>query len=270
MKNNISEIVKTFKSYYENKENNIILLHGDSISLLSKFPSESIDVVFADPPYFLSSGGITCHAGRMVSVNKAKWDESKNINEIHEFNRKWLDEVKRILKEDGALWISGTLHNIYSVGLALQQLDYKILNDIIWYKRNAPPNLSTRYFTHSTETILWARKSQKSKHYFNYSLMKEINKGKQMRNLWDITAPPKNEKKFGKHPTQKPLELLERVILASTEEGDLVLDPFVGSGTTCIVALRLRRKCIGIDIDKEYLNLAVKRIDDELKNQKLF
>lgn len=239
--------------------NNFTLLLGDSIELMQKFRSNSIDMIFADPPYFLSSGGFTCSGGKAVSVNKAEWDLSKDIKEVHDFNLSWLKECKRILKDNGTIWVSGTYHNIYSVGLALQQLDYKILNNITWYKRNAPPNLSCRYFTHSTETILWARKSKKSKHYYNYDLMKEQNNNKQMRDVWEIPITNMKEKQYGKFPTQKPIRLLERIILSSTKEHDMIFDPFNGSGTTGIAASRLNRKYIGIDKEKEYLDLTIRR-----------
>ncbi|HLC16031.1 MAG TPA: site-specific DNA-methyltransferase [Thermodesulfovibrionia bacterium] len=219
-------------------------------------------MIFADPPYFLSNNGITCHAGKMVSVNKGKWDKSKGIEDNHKFNLQWLSACQRILKPDGTIWVSGTAHIIYSVGFAMQQLEYKILNDIIWFKHNAPPNLSCRYFTHSTETVIWAAKNEKSKHYFDYKLMKELNKGKQMRNVWEIPSPSAKEKNFGKHPTQKPVELLNRIILASTKEDDIVLDPFCGSSTTGVSAVLLDRKYVGIELEDEYLELSVKRLKE--------
>ncbi|MBI5788603.1 MAG: site-specific DNA-methyltransferase [Candidatus Schekmanbacteria bacterium] len=219
-------------------------------------------MIFADPPYFLSNGGITCQSGKMVSVNKGKWDQTKGAAENHKFNLEWLKACQRVLKPNGTIWVSGTTHIIYSVGFAMQELGYKILNDIIWYKRNAPPNLSCKYFTHSTETILWAAKNSKSKHYFDYQAMREQNQGKQMRNVWEISAPAADEKKFGKHPTQKPLQLLNRIILASTSEGDWILDPFCGSSTTGVAATSLKRKYLGIDMDEEYLELSQKRLKE--------
>lgn len=253
------------KPYFENKDPSFQLYLGDSLELLPEVPEDSIDMIFADPPYFLSNDGISCHAGRMVSVNKGDWDRSPGIAEMHDFNLRWLEACQRVLKKDGTIWVSGTNHVIHSIGFAMQQLGYKILNDIVWYKRNAPPNLSCRYFTHSTEFVLWAAKTEKSRHTFNYPLMKEMNKGKQMRNVWEIGAPPKAEKVHGKHPTQKPLELLTRIILASTQEGDIVLDPFNGSGSTGIAALRTARKYVGIDTEKKYLDLTKKRVRDEVK-----
>lgn len=256
---------KTFTIYYDNPEHSVRLLKGDCISILNQARENSVDMIFADPPYFLSNGGITCHAGKMVSVNKGKWDKSKGVEENHKFNLEWLKACQRVLKPNGTIWVSGTTHIIYSVGFAMQELGYKILNDIIWYKRNAPPNLSCRYFTHSTEIILWAAKNEKSKHYFDYKLMKSMNQGKQMRNVWEISAPSAEEKKFGKHPTQKPVELLTRILLASTREGDLVLDPFCGSSTTGVSALLLNRKYVGIDLEDEYLQLSKKRLEETIK-----
>ena len=201
----------------------------------------------------------------MVKVNKGKWDAGLSPSEMHEFNKTWIGECKRILKPNGTIFISGTSHNIYCVGFCLQELGYKIINDISWFKVNPPPNLSCRYFTHATETILWAKKDKKAKHVFNYSVMKEIGDptpGKQMLSLWKILPPKKEEKKYGKHPTQKPVKLLHRIILASTNVGDIVLDPFSGSGTTGVAALMNKRKYVGIEYDKKYLNVSIKRIED--------
>lgn len=248
------------------KKNDSVFLHkGDSLSLMKDFPNKSFDMIFADPPYFLSNNGITCHAGEMVSVNKGGWDKPTGLKEIHSFNMEWLSLCKDNLKDDGTIFVSGTYHNIYSIGFALQSLDFKILNDISWFKVNPPPNLSCRFFTHSTEQIIWAKKSAKSKHKFNYALMKQIgdpNPGKQMLSLWRITPPKKEEKKFGKHPTQKPLKLLERIILASTDENDLILDPFLGSGTTAVASILNNRRFIGIDSDEGYCNLAKLRVEE--------
>ncbi len=251
---------KPFTVFYDDPVHSVRLLKGDCIAILNQARENSVDMIFADPPYFLSNGGITCHAGKMVSVNKGKWDKSRGVEENHKFTLEWLKACQRVLKPNGTIWVSGTTHIIHSVGYAMQELGFKILNDIVWYKRNAPPNLSCRYFTHSTETVLWAAKNEKSKHHFDYPLMKKINNGKQMRNIWEISAPPSEEKKFGKHPTQKPVALLNRVILASTKEGDLVLDPFCGSSTTGIAAVLLNRKYVGIDLEDEYLDVSVKRL----------
>src|SRR5574344_1320205 len=226
------------KYYYETTD--FQLIHGDSLDVLKKMKSKSIDMIFADPPYFLSGDGITCSSGKMVSVKKGDWDEKTTLKDKHTFNKKWIKLCKRVLKDNGTMWISGTMHNIYSVGMALAENGFKIINNITWQKTNPPPNLSCKTFVHSTETILWAKKDLKKCQYkFNYALMKELNNNKQMKDVWVSSLTKPSEKKFGHHLTQKPNELLERIILASTSEGDTILDPFNGSGTTGIVASRL-------------------------------
>ena len=248
--------------------NNKKLLHGDALTLLKKIPNKSIDMIFADPPYFLSGEGISCSGGKMVSVKKADWDEKIDICKKHKFNKKWIKLCYDILKDDGTIWISGTMHNIYSIGMALEEEGFKIINNITWRKLNPPPNISCRAFVHSTETILWAKKDiKKAKHKFNYSLMRQLNGGKQMKDVWETSLTKPSEKKCGKHPTQKPMELLERIILSSTDEGDLILDPFNGSGTTGIVAKKLNRNYIGIDKEKEYLDLTIKRRKEDDKKK---
>ena len=253
--------VVNIKHYYEKE--NFKLIYGDTFKILKKFNGKTLDMIFADPPYFLSNNGITCSGGKMVSVNKGQWDKVYSVKEKHKFNKKWIKECYRVLKDEGTIWISGTLHNIYSVGMALEEEGFKIINNITWQKTNPPPNLACKTFTHSTETIIWARKDlKKLKYTFNYELMKKININKQMKDVWTTSLTKPSEKKQGKHPTQKPLELLERIILASTNENDLILDPFNGSGTTGIMANRLNRKYIGIDNKKEYLNLTIKRLSN--------
>jgi len=255
------------KPYFQSDDGYFTLYRGDCFDIIKTIKGSSVDMIFADPPYFLSNNGTTCKSGRRVSVNKGKWDKSSDIEQIHKFNKRWIRLCKRVLDVCATLWISGTYHNIYSIGLALQELEFKILNNIIWQKPNPPPNLACRCFTHSTETILWA-KSDKSRHCFNYKDMKKINNNKQMKDVWTFTSPSKKEKSNGKHPTQKPIALLERIILASTNIGDLVLDPFNGSGTTGIAAYRLHRKYIGIEKEKKYLDLTKKRFLSEFKNEK--
>jgi site-specific DNA-methyltransferase (adenine-specific) len=218
---------------FDDPKHHLRIYQCDCLDILAQIPPSSVDLIFADPPYFLSNGGITCHAGKMVSVNKGSWDVSQGPDANHAFNKSWLAACQRVLKPNGAIWVSGTAHVIHSVGFAMQQLGFKLLNDISWVKPNPPPNLSCRYFTHATETIIWAAKDKKSRHTFNYKLMKETNRGKQMKSVWEIKPPETWEKKFGKHPTQKPVALLERILLASSNEGDVVLDPFQGGGTTC-------------------------------------
>ena len=251
-----------YKDKYYFEEQNFKLIKGDTFKIFKKFEDKSFDMIFADPPYFLSNFGITCSGGKMVSVNKGKWDELDSLKHKHTFNKKWIKECYRILKDNGTIWISGTLHNIYSIGMALEECGFKIINNITWQKTNPPPNLACKTFTHSTETILWARKDiKKCKYKFNYNLMKEINNGKQMKDVWTTSLTKPSEKKCGKHPTQKPLEIMERIILASTEENNIILDPFSGSGTTGIAACRLGRNYIGIEREQEYLDLSIKRYE---------
>ncbi len=227
---------------------------------MSKMKPGSIDLVFADPPYFLSTkDGITCQGGKMVSVKKGDWDIARTVEEVHEFNREWIRQCYRLLKETGSIFISGTFHNIYSIGMALQQEGFTIVNNITWQKLNPPPNLACKCFTHSTETIIWAVKNKK-KYYFDYKLMKEMNGGKQMKDVWSGPLTPQKEKRFGKHPTQKPEYILERIILATTQDGYKVLDPFCGSGTTGVVAIRNNRSFVGIDTEQKYIELSEKRI----------
>lgn len=254
------------RAYFADK--NFALFLDDCIDFLKKIPENSIDMIFADPPYNLSNDGFTVHAGKRVSVNKGTWDASKGVDQDFEFHTQWIKECQRILKPNGSIWISGTYHSIYQCGFALQLLGYKILNDISWFKPNASPNLSGRYFTASHETLIWARKDPKGKHTFNYSDMKNgqwhtadfIKKdGKQMRSVWAIGTPKTEEKIFGKHPTQKPMALLERIVLASTNKGDVILDPFTGSSTTGLASVKHDRKFIGVDLEKEYLDLSKKR-----------
>lgn len=248
-------------------QNNFVLYHSECLNILKQLPENSVDMVFADPPYLLSNGGFSVHAGRRVSVNKGAWDKSNGLKKDFEFHLEWIQAVKRVLKPQGTLWISGTYHSIYQCGFALQVAGFHVLNDIAWFKPNASPNLSCRFFTASHETIIWARKDKKAKHVFNYNLMKNgtwpedaLKKPElQMRSVWSMLTPKKWEKRFGKHPTQKPFNLLKRIIQASTNEGDIILDPFTGSSTTGIAANFLKRKFIGIDLEKKYLDLSIKR-----------
>lgn len=254
--------------YFESKDGAVRLYLGDSVQLLPLLGLESsVDVVFADPPYFLSNGGVTCQAGRMVSVNKGDWDRLTSVGEMHEFNRRWLSLCRTLLQGNGSMWVSGTRHVIYSVGFAMQQLEMKVLNDITWEKPNPPPNLSCRYFTHATETLLWAAKSSESRHYFNYPLMRAMAGGRQMKSVWRILRPAVCETRFGRHPTQKPLALLERVILASSRAGELVLDPFVGSGTTGVAAVRTGRRFVGVDNSEDFLKVARQRLAEALDSR---
>ena len=265
------------------------LYQGDCIEVLKKLPENSVDMIFADPPYMLSNGGFTVQAGKRVSVHKGDWDKSGGLKKDFEFHLEWIKACHRVLKPEGTIWISGTYHSIYQCGFGLQMVGFHILNDIAWFKPNASPNLSCRCFTASHETIIWARKDKKAKHVFNYKTMvnwknnyaKQMNcqycgtpnrfetlheQGKQMRSVWAIGTPQKEEKIHGKHPTQKPEELLRHIVLASSNKDAVVLDPFAGSSTTGIVAYGNGRKFIGIDMEKKYLDLSVKRFEDLRKN----
>ena len=265
------------KPYFEKPK--FKLYHANSLDILNELPENSVDMIFADPPYFLSNGGFSVHAGKRVSVHKGDWDKSNGVNNDINFHLDWLGEAKRVLKPNGTIWVSGTYHSIYQCGYAIQKLGYHILNDISWFKPNASPNLSCRFFTASHETLIWARKDKKGKHHFDYRLMKFgdwkddfLKKPDlQMRSVWSIYPPKKWEKTFGKHPTQKPIELLRRVILASTKKGDTIIDPFTGSSTTGIACEIVGgRKFIGIDMEKKYLDLSIKRFrelkDNVVKN----
>ncbi|HOU75932.1 MAG TPA: site-specific DNA-methyltransferase [Candidatus Dojkabacteria bacterium] len=260
------------KLYYH--KDRFTLYNGDCLDVLNSLSEESIDMVFADPPYFLSSGSFTCQNGKMVSVKKGNWDMSNGTKKNFEFHMEWIKACKRVLKPNGTIWISGTYHSIYQCGFALELNGFHFLNDIAWFKPNAAPNLSCRFFTASHETLIWARKNKKSRHTFNYERMKygdwpedQIKKpGLQMRSVWSMGTPKPIEKKFGKHPTQKPIDLLKRIVLASTSEGDTILDPFTGSSTTGLAAYLYGRKFIGIDTEKEFLDLSVKRFEELERN----
>lgn len=260
---NIRDIIKeTHIDYYNDKS---VLLNNDCLKVMKDITDKSIGLIFADPPYFLSNGGITCSSGKVAKVDKGKWDKAGTFEERYQFTKKWISECYRILDDNGSIFISGTLHNIYMVGLVLEEENFKIINNITWEKTSPPPNLSCRYFTHSTETILWARKNTKtSRHHFNYETMKEMNEGKQMKDVWKISSALKYEKRYGKHPTQKPEKLLERIILAASNPGFIILDPFMGSGTTGVAAVKHNRMFIGIEQENEYINIAKNRIEDEL------
>ena len=241
--------------FYKSGDRDFTLLHGDCCWLLPQFDFK-FDMIFADPPYFLSNGGISLQSGKIVCVDKGDWDKGGTAEQIDAFNREWLKLCRDKLKENGTIWISGTHHNIFSVANRLTELGYKILNVITWAKTNPPPNISCRYFTFSTEFVIWARKSPQVPHCYNYDLMKRINGEKQMTDVWHLPAIARWEKTCGKHPTQKPLSLLVRAILASTEQGAWILDPFTGSSTTGIAANLLGRRFLGIDKEETYLSMS--------------
>lgn len=254
--------------FYKSVDKNFYLLKGDTMELLPQF-EHKFDMVFADPPYFLSNNGLSIQSGQIVSVNKGKWDKSEGFEFVNDFNRKWLSLVRDKMKDDATIWISGTMHNIFSVGQILNELGFKILNVITWEKSNPPPNFSCRYFTFSTEQIIWARKSEKVPHYFNYELMKQLNGNKQMKDVWKLPAIAPWEKSCRKHPTQKPLSVLTRLILASTKPKAWILDPFAGSSTTGIAANLANRRFLGIDQEEEYLIISRNR-KLEIENPRIF
>lgn len=254
------------------------VIQGDSLELLGDLPDACVDLLFADPPYHLSNGGFTCKSGKRASVDKGAWDASAGPANDHAFQRRWLREAQRVLKPSGTLWVSGTQHVIFSIGFALQELGFHLLNTVTWFKPNGAPNLACRFFTHSTELLIWASPQRRKPlpHTFHYQEMKRENGGKQMRDLWQfdweapepggeqvvwsIPTPGKREKLHGSHPTQKPLALLDRVIRCSTNPGEVVLDPFCGSGSTGVAALALGRRFLGMEYDAEYVELARRRI----------
>lgn len=257
----------SIKPYYRSENKDFTLAQGNCLELLPNI-NFKFDMIFADPPYFLSNGGISVQSGKQVSVDKGDWDKSQGFEKDNDFNKQWLSLCREKLTDNGTIWVSGTFHNIFSVAQSMTELGFKILNCITWQKNNPPPNLSCRFFTHSTEFILWAKKSEKSKHYFNYELMKAINGGTQMRDVWTLPAIAKWEKSCGKHPTQKPLPLLARIILASTKENDWILDPFSGSGTTGIAATILGRRFLGLEQEFEFLDMSKAR-REELNDKKI-
>ena len=249
------------QSYYKSPNNDFTLIKGDCVEILSKFKF-GFDMVFADPPYFLSSGGISCQSGQVVCVDKGDWDKPTTSEDMDAFNLRWLTACREHMKDDATIWISGTHHNIFSVQQQLIKLGFKILNVVTWAKTNPPPNISCRYFTYSTEFIIWARKSPKVAHYFNYELMKKLNGDKQMTDVWQLPAIGKWEKSCGKHPTQKPLGVLARLIQASTKSNAWILDPFSGSSTTGIAANLLGRRFLGLEKEDEYLLMSQARREE--------
>jgi len=254
MKNILKLPVKEYLGKRSLKMSDIKLFKGDALEILKQLEAKSVNLIFADPPYNLSGENyLTCKSGKIAKCDKGSWDQIENI---HEFNRKWVEECVRVLKDDGTIWISGTLHNHPSIGVILKQLNLWIINDIIWFKPNAPPLIQKNRFVPSTELIWFASKSKQ--YYFNYDLAVKLSNGKQMRNLWEIPA----ERHKTQHPTEKPEKLLERIILVGSKEGDTILDPFMGSGTTGVVSKRFNRNFIGIEIDEKYYDIAKKRIEN--------
>ena len=249
------------KPFYTSLNKDFLLANGDTFKVLRQFDFK-FDMIFADPPYFLSSGGISMQSGKIVCVDKGDWDKTKTPEQLNEFNMEWLGLCRDKLKDNGSIWISGTYHNIFSVANCLTELGYKILNVITWQKTNPPVNISCRFFTYSTEFIIWARKDKKVAHKFNYDLMKRFNDGKQMTDVWRLPAIWRWEKSQGKHPVQKPLSILTRIILASTNVGDWILDTFSGSSTTGIAANLCGRRFAGIEQDLDLCKMSVGRREE--------
>lgn len=250
---------------WESADGDSRLFNQNGTGFLDSLPEDSVDCVWTDPPYLLSNDGMTCVSGKMVKVNKGEWDRSRGIELDHQFNTEWLESCYRVLKPSGTIWVTGTFHVYLSVGMAMREIGYRILNDIIWEKPAPPPNLGCRCFTHATELLLWAtkaKKGSKTRYVFNYQDMKEENGGKQMKSVWRFSPPRANEKRFGKHPTQKPLALVERCIRASTNVGDLVVDPFSGSGTTGVATMKLGRRFMGAERDVTFARMASDRLSN--------
>ena len=260
-----SDIFLEHPTVWQSPDGTSVLFCGEALSLMRDLPANSVDCIWTDPPYLLSNDGVTCVAGRRVSVNKGEWDRSSGFESDHEFNLSWLRECHRILKPAGTIWVTGTLHIYLSVGMAMMQLGFRILNDITWEKSNPPPNLGCRCFTHSTETLLWATKAPKGskhKYTFHYQDMKAENGGKQMKTVWKFQAAPKSEKLHGKHPTQKPVALIDRCLRASTNPGDVVFDPFAGTASTGVAALPLGRTFVGCEVSEQYARIGGKRLSE--------
>lgn len=237
---------------------------ADCVDLMRLMPPQSVDVIFADPPYRLSGGGVTVKSGRLAPVDKGEWDRSLgSFERDHEFNARWLREARRLLKPEGTIWVTGTHHIIHSLGFALQTLGFRLINDVVWQKPDPPPNALRTAFTHSHETLIWASRGGErrgARHTFNYDLINSPNPDVQVSSVWRIAPPPRRERVHGYHPTQKPLRLVRRALLASSREGALVFDPFCGSGTTAVAAKELGRFFVGAELEREYAGLAERRI----------
>lgn len=235
------------------------LYQGDTNVVLDEIDSK-VDMIFADPPYFLSKKTIA--HGLRKDAYKGEWDLARSMDEINDFNRQWLGKCRDKLKDNGTIWVSGTYHNIFSVATCMQELGFKILNVIVWHKNDVARLITDLRFNYEAEYIVWARKKESVPHFFNYKLMRLLNGGRSMPDVWSLPSVGLWEKTCGKHPTQKPLRLLNRIILACTHEGDTILDPFAGSCTTGIAANLLGRNFIGIDMDEKYLELGRRRFEE--------
>ncbi len=248
------------------------ILKGDCIETMKQLPDESIDLIFADPPYFMQTDGVLLRTnGTKFNGVEDEWDKFSDYQEYDKFSTEWLKECKRILKKDGAIWVIGSFQNIYRLGYIMQNMGFWILNDVIWSKPNAVPNFSGTRFQNSHETLLWCTKSKKSKYTFNYQTMKHLNGGRQQKSVWDIGIciggeRLKDEDGNKLHSTQKPEKLLYNIIVASSEVGDVVLDPFFGTGTTGAMAKLTGRNYVGIELEDDYIKGAQKRLDAIIPN----
>ena len=254
--------IKEPEPYWQSPDGRCSFYKGDCLDLLPKL-AICADVVCTDPPYFLSNDGQTIVGGKVMNVNKGEWDRSKGIEQDHEFNHAWIDACSESMSDDATLWSTGTSHNIYSVGFALQQSRFRVLNHVTWHKKAPPPNYTLRCIRHSSEQIVWAAKNAESKYYFDYDESKRLYGGGQMRDMWILSAAAKAEKRHGKHPTQKPVKLIDRMLAVSCPKDGLVLDPFMGSGTAAVVAARRGFEFVGIELDEKWLDVAVRRVKDE-------
>lgn len=256
--------------YFKDKDN-FILYEGECNSVMENL-TEQVDTIFADPPYFLSNQKKTTAFGKQKIRDKGEWDHVLTWEEINAFNKEWLSNCRKLLKDTGTIWVCGTYHNIYSVEQCLIELGFKILNIVVWQKIDPPPTPFGGRLNFSAEYIVWARKNESVTHCFNYKLLRQLNGGVEMPDVWKFARPGFWERSCGKHPTQKPLRLLYRILQTCTREGFTVLDPFAGSCTTGIAANLMGRKFIGIDMNKEYLNYGIRRkneISDAAKADKI-
>ena len=248
--------------FHQTPDGDFTLYHGDCRIVVRSLPVGGFDMVFADPPYFLSNGGFSVQSGERVSVDKGEWDKSNGVESDTQFTREWIEACREVMAEDATIWICGTFHNIFSVAGVLTEFDFRILNSIVWQKTNPPPNLSCRMFTHSTEFLVWARKSKHVPHYYNYDLMHHLAGGRQMTDVWRLPAIGRWEKSCGKHPTQKPLSLVVRAVLASTRQNALVLDPFAGSSSTGIAANLCGRRFVGVEREAGFCEMSRHRREE--------
>ena len=258
-------------AYWQSEDERLTIHSGDAVNVMRGMADESADLVWADPPYHLSGKGSTCQGGKRKRVAKGAWDVPKMPMEHLAYCMTWIGEARRILKPSGTIMVCGSMHNVSVVGFALQSLECRMLNDICWVKANPSPNLGCRMLTHSHESILWASLGPRAKHYFNYKELKALNGDKQLKDVWTFKRPHPRETVHGKHPTQKPRDLVTRCLIAALPEGGLVVDPFAGSGTTGVAAaLGAERgwRYAGIELDPQWNEIAQARMQAVLDSEK--